>query len=562
MEDTSKLKAVADKPADDTTQKINVRVDDPEAKPEEDTAPEGSKPVSDELTISEEPDNTSVEIEASQPNEVVPTDHQEASQPETGETHETLALEAPEEVPQIPAVVSSESFFSRYKKWVFGGVAAALLIAAAGGAYALTRPEQKPVATTPKTTKTSQKKVAELGVAATLTEGTVEYSTDAKTWAALTDKTSLKTGNEVRTGANGRVVLTLDDGSAVRLGNSASIKLTSLAVDDVVIENLTGEVYSRVMPSTTRTYTVSIDGNDMVAKGTAFRTMSSDQKKGVEVYQSTVAVSETDVTEGKAYFLANTDATKEDKVSDIDLNALKNDAFVKWNAGLDKQMTEAKDKLGVLVDIDKPAATPTPTATPTPAQSNGIVLSGSLAGYTGKFSWSVTGVDVSKGFKLVRSTSTQQPTYPGSEAQYVDTNARSTTWEMGGGKTYYVRICAYRDGSCDSYSNTVTLTTPAKTSDSGGLVNGTVSANLSGTTLSWTITGTAPKGYKVVYSLNPDPVYPNRAGDNYLYISDPADMSASMSELSSMQSGKNYIRVCKYTGGGCTDYSGTVTYTK
>lgn len=533
-----------------------MRVEDPEPKPEEDTAAEGSKPVSDEVVVeqvsAETAETTQSELESESVSEPTPEP----------ERHETLALEAPEEVLQIPAVVSGVSFFSRYKKWILGGTAAVVLIAVAGGAYAFTRPEQKPVASAPKTTvKAAQKKIAELGVAPTLLEGTVEYSQNAKTWATLTDTVSLKAGNEVRTGANGRVVLTLDDGSAIRLGNSSSVKLTSLAVKSVTVENLSGEVYSRVMPSTTRTYTVSVDGTDMVAKGTAFRTMSTQQKKGVEVYQSTVGVNDTNVTEGKAYFTDNTDATKEDKVTDIDLNALKNDAFVKWNASLDKEITEAKDKLGVLVDIDKPvAATPAPATPAAPAQANGIVLSGSLAGYTGKFTWAVTGVDTSKGFKLVRSTATQQPVYPGSEYQYIsDANTRSASWDMDASKTYYIRICAYRGDSCDSYSNTITLTTPAKSgSASGGLVNGAINAKLTGTTVTWTFTGTAPNGFKVVANTTGSPVYPS---ENYLYLSSPSASSADITRLT-LKTGLNYIRVCKYTGSGCTDYSEQMTYNK
>ena len=310
-----------------------------------------------------------------------------------------------------------------------------------------------------------------------------------------------------------------------------------------------------------------VDKTAMVAKGTAFRTMSTADSKGVEVFQSAVSVKDTDVPEGKAYFTKHSDAAKTGAVSDIDLNSLKNDEFIKWNAGLDKEINEAKDKLGVLVDIDKPAEAQKPAETPstskpsTSDQQNGIVLSGKLSDYTGKFTWKVTGVDTSSGFKLVRSTSTQKPVYPGDDYRYFsDPAARSAVWDMDGGKTYYVRICAYRGGSCDSYSNTVTLTTPAKQDDSlssDELQPGSVSLTLSGTALSWSITGTAPYGFKVVAATHTNPEYPT---DGYKYYG--YDKSYDLS-AAGLESGKTYyVRVCKYTGGGCTDYSNQVTYTK
>ena len=447
------------------------------------------------------------------------------------------------------AAASKGSFFARRKWLIIGGVV--LLLFAAALTYWLTRASE-PAA---ETTKNSVAQVAQLGVAPTLTDGTVEYSSDGNNWEPLTDKIVLTSGDRVRTAADGRVVLTLDDGSAVRLGYSSSVKLTSLDAKDVQIENLSGEVYSRVVPSDTRTYTVAVEGVDMVAKGTAFRTMAEEQEKGVEVYQSTVQVKETDVTEGKAYFTESSDAAKKDTVSDIDLNAIKSDEFIKWNVDLDSKMTEAKDKLGVLADFNKPVETPKSTTTQT--QPKGIVLSGKLSGYTAKLTWTVNGVDTSKGFKLVRSTSTKTPKYPGDDAQYVSkSSARSAGWDLKDAKTYYLRICAYRGDSCDSYSNTITLKSPGKTVEE--LQHGSVTASLSGTTLSWTSTGTAPNGFKVVRNTSGSPEYP---GSDYLYLSSSSASSADITKLN-LESGTNYIRVCKYTGGSCTDYSNQVTYVK
>lgn len=530
------------KDVDQTTPEAPIEA----ASPEVATQPEAPVESAAEPESAPATEPTETEPMSQEPSEPVATEPM-AEAPEMPPAEPAQPEQAPEvaAVPVAPA--EKRSFFARRKWWIVGGVV--LLLVAAALTYWLTRSDEVATNTT---AKTSQQKVAELGVAPTLMDGTVEYSEDAKTWAAMNEKTTLAAGDSVRTAANGRVVLTLDDGSAVRLGYNSEVKLTSLAAKDVQIETVSGEVYSRVIPSESRTYTVAVAGVDMVAKGTAFRTTNSDTQKGVEVYQSTVVVKETDVPEGKGYFTESSDAAKKDKVFDIDLNAVKSDEFLKWNVELDKQMSEAKDKLGVLADIDKPAATPAPATTQT--QSNGIVLSGSMSGYTAKFTWSVKGVDTSKGFKLVRSTSTKLPVFPSSESQYVSkSSARSGSWETKEAKTYHFRICAYRGDSCDSYSNTVTLTSAGKVVEE--VQHGTVSLALSGSTLSWTFTGTAPHGFKVVVSKSQNPEYP---GDSKQYTTDTSYNLSS----ASLESGTNYVRVCKYTGSGCTDYSNQVTYIK
>jgi hypothetical protein len=79
-----------------------------------------------------------------------------------------------------------------------------------------------------------------------------------------------------------------------------------------------------------------------------------------------------------------------------------------------------------------------------------------------------------------------------------------------------------------------------------------LTGNVSGTTanLNWTTTNvTADQGFKVVWSSQPDPVYP---GNEYHYLSDANVRSDSWTNLSS---GTYYFRVCQYLGGNCGIYS-------
>jgi cytochrome c oxidase assembly protein Cox11 len=79
-------------------------------------------------------------------------------------------------------------------------------------------------------------------------------------------------------------------------------------------------------------------------------------------------------------------------------------------------------------------------------------------------------------------------------------------------------------------------------------LSGSVSGSMAN--LNWTTTNvTADSGFKVVWSNNPDPVYP---GNEYHYLSDANARSDSWEGLSS---GTYYFRGCQYLGGKCGIYS-------
>jgi hypothetical protein len=81
----------------------------------------------------------------------------------------------------------------------------------------------------------------------------------------------------------------------------------------------------------------------------------------------------------------------------------------------------------------------------------------------------------------------------------------------------------------------------------------------SGAKITWTVDGTSAQGYKVVWSKNTDPVYPNREGDQYHYFSDPSTKYDSLEAFSG--NGDYYVRVCEYLGGKCGVYSNQIKLT-
>lgn len=73
----------------------------------------------------------------------------------------------------------------------------------------------------------------------------------------------------------------------------------------------------------------------------------------------------------------------------------------------------------------------------------------------------------------------------------------------------------------------------------------------------WTLSGYSANGFKAVYSKNPDPSYPLRHGDKYVYQSSPWADEAELEAFAG--GGTYYVRVCEYLGGQCGTYSNQVT---
>ena len=381
--------------------------------------------------------------------------------------------------PDQPKPSKVAGLFTSKKQAVIAAVMAGVLVLG-GGAAAFALLYQAPVPEAQVADTTQVKQVAKMGVAVTLVDGAAEYQRGAGAWQALTADSQLKEGDAVRT-ADGRVVLTLDDGSALRLDANTNVTLTSLVATDVKIAQTGGTAYSRVVPSE-RSYTVTVDGAEYKALGTAFSTINHTDEKGVQVYQSSVKVKGvTDaVTEGKQYFKASADAALKDKVTDINLDTAAENEFLQWNLGEDEKVDTFKSKLGLLPKVKERAeqkakeqeeATEKEKTTKKDGKNEqkDKVTRGSITataqGTT--VNWTYSGKAV-HGYKLVYSKNTNTPTFGSDNAIYYSDPA-STSGKLSNkdglpSGTYWVRICAYTAGSesepCVDYSDTVNVQKP------------------------------------------------------------------------------------------------------
>jgi len=163
-----------------------------------------------------------------------------------------------------------------------------------------------------------------------------------------------------------------------------------------------------------------------------------------------------------------------------------------------------------------------------------------------------------KGFKIVKSTESN-PVYPGNDYHYLSApETRSDKWKsLSSGKTYHFRVCEYLGGACGTYSNDVAVTIEGPVIDNS---NGTITLSgyydqsLGKVRLEWALGSLySEKGFKVVNSTQPYPVYP---GNDYHYLSSPETRS---DKWVGLEPGAYHFRVCEYLGGACGIYSNDLT---
>ncbi len=472
----------------------------------------------------------------------------------------------------------------------------------------------------------SNSSLSKLGVDAALVEGTAQFRlAEGDEWEKLQAGMSLGEGAHVRTLADSRAVLNIDDGSAVRLNSDSSVILKKLTPKHIIVQNTGGDVYTRVVKSDKRKFQVVSGQATYESLGTAYRTLNTEEKEGVEVYHSKVNILGVNqngavlVEQGERYYLVNTAA--EDtagKVTELTAEELADDDFIKWNGEQDKK--DFENELGVLFDLEPPKveiATPAngfeteaakvevkgKTEAGAKVSVNGdevennngefavevklnegknsiqVVAEDTAGNKTVKaltvtrgtkddeptqnfkltgtkvddgisFSWSISGITIGEGFKLVKSKESN-PSYPGDSAVFINSSKRSYTWGIKDGGTYHFRICAYDGDGCTRYSNDITVTAPKKTYEqpTGTLYDLTHTGS---GYFTWEMTGSAPYGLKLVWSTTPEPAYPdNKAGANFY---EETEDSGKIDP----NSGHYYVRVCMYYDGGCKNYSNQV----
>ncbi len=87
----------------------------------------------------------------------------------------------------------------------------------------------------------------------------------------------------------------------------------------------------------------------------------------------------------------------------------------------------------------------------------------------------------------------------------------------------------------------------------------TLTANQDTGEVRWESEGVSQRGFKLAWSKNPNPTYPTRKNDKYVYLGDSNSEHYALKGFDG--AGEYYVRVCEYLGGKCGVYSNEVTIT-
>ncbi|TAK95531.1 hypothetical protein EPO05_04045 [Patescibacteria group bacterium] len=390
-----------------------------------------------------------------------------------------------------------------------------------------------------------------------LIEGTVEVRAENEDeWKAATVEENLESGASIRTLAGSRAAVTFEDGSVARIDEQTSAVLRT-GPDQIVLTFAEGNVFCHVAAKVNREFSVVAGGYSITALGTAFDVKKRGAVPEIIVLESSVIVKDIGgkvlgKVAAKHKAQVETNDLKDTELSSLDLT----DKFLTWSMQGEK-VTLSKEAKEANAN-DTAQAVPKTTAAEVPIDK--ITLSGKKTDAGVKLTWSGLDAETLDSLKIVKA-SKENPAYPGDSVQVVS-NKEATTyeWKITDGKTYHFRVCAYRGGKCEAYSNDVSVEAPDKSDSTDYADDISLTAKKDGddaVKLTWTISGgEAPNGFKIVMDDSRDPEYPD---DEYYDVKDSKTRSyvwKSDYKDTNFQAGKDYhFRVCVYEDGECGKYS-------
>lgn len=419
----------------------------------------------------------------------------------------------------------------------------------------------------------SQEETIRSKATVTSQEGESYRTTSSGEIQKLQENDEVFENEHIRTKNESRLVLQFSNNDSIRLDQNSSIIFTQEENNIHVIQE-EGRAYHNVSTDEAHEYTVALATGEIKALGTQFDINAYEGGSIVLAFEHDLKYKNDenaeDIQQSKK---AEIDNQGNMNVKDLEEHDLKDpwlDFNVDQNTKEEKSsetIEEMKKKIEEQPNKETKALQSKETET---ALKRTIWLSGESIGDGVRLNWS-TSIAAKHGFKIVRALETT-PVFPGSTYKYITNSAaRSFVWGIGDGKTWNFRVCEYSgDGSCLVYSNNLRVTAPIfeKTTEekppeekqtkeespsyaTGVSLYGVRKGN--SVVLEWDISGgSAPKGFKAVWSKEANPVYP---GNAYKYLSD-GNTRRAVIELESEEI--RHFRVCVYQGGSCGAYSNDI----
>jgi len=386
--------------------------------------------------------------------------------------------------------------------------------------------------------------------------GDVQMNIGGEGYVPALKNTILHQGDKVKTGANSRAILNLENGSIIRVGDNAEIILQNTSDQNFLIEELRGRVYYNL--SAGANYQVKALNVLATALSTKFEVINNADLKylAVLVLENNVKV---EVLDDSNNFIVGSRLDTNEKAI-IDLKKPKNEmlsidtftaknlakeAWYKWNFDLDKGITDV-------------AMTEEPTFQEI---SNSLQLSTALKEESVYLSWSVYDNTDFKSYQVVRSETNATPKYPNDTVIKTSDDINLNSYldnKVISNKNYYYRVCVLKTNDNVACGNVASAQLVAVEEDKTPPSATTLSASISesGVALSWTKNQEEDfKEYVILRSAyNMTPTYPadkltarEIGAENYL------DKEVNITSV-----GAYYYKVCSFDNDGNYNCSNSV----
>jgi hypothetical protein len=365
------------------------------------------------------------------------------------------------------------------------------------------------------------------------TEGTVEYKTTEDSWEPAPRELEITQGTSLQAvGAVSKAVIGLEDGSEIRLDANTSIQISSMTVKRVIVKQLNGNVFSRLVPSDSRDYIVQTKNAQFQSLGTAFRTITTGDEESVEVYQNKVkeVVTNTESSAGTKLRIDKTnDGAVQARKENLNIEEIKINDFIQWNKLRDLDNDLFKDKLGFLGDFDGPSVTitnPAPSSTIKVDENQSPVIT-----IDGKTESSAKLSVQSK--SVGGSTAIEVP---------VSSDGTFTTPKLPAsfGNSVFEFIATDSKGNKTTVNFSFRFSKQTITQEQGIAL--TMSETETEIKLAWGLVGlTTQDGVKIIYGKTEKPTYPNNTS---IYEKTKTTTTIKKNTLSSDTT--YYFRVCRY----------------
>lgn len=383
-------------------------------------------------------------------------------------------------------------------------------------------------------------------------DGTLQQKNQDGEWEDIAVDALLEERAVIRTvGATSRAIVQFEDTSELRMDANSEVELITLTDDRIVTRQVSGYSFNRVSENDNRTYVVETIDAQYEALGTAFKVAASGDEQSVEVYQNSVHETSTNKRPAEGEKLVVISAVRPNEnntIKKLDIEQVKQDAFVQWNREIDLASEQYKNQLGYLTDFDAPDITIT-----SPQENEVILLDPDATEGT---------VEISGTTERGASLSVQSKSTSGSSpvTVTVGSNGEFKTPVLSAplGSSVFSFIAKDKTGNTTEKSIRFTFQRKSAPVDSGAiLLSGEKKGNK--ISLSWTLSGglKAPDGYRIVYGTSQNPTVDS--ADEVQAIQSGKSAEIDTADLSNNST--YYFRVCTFNkdNATCSNYSNEVS---